>query len=899
MTRITKGIFSLLLLVGVVSASLFATTYTVSFDWSPSSNIMHGQTVQFHNTSNPRGGKWEWLLFNFQCNNGEREIVRVRSTEENPQFTLLGEGNHQVTLKVWVWAPDGNYWRYAGDHTELVYVGAASPSCDFTISPASPEIGQTVWFKDCSATTNPPICLSYYLVDAPGGDRTRLDGSRVSYAFSKPGTYRIKHIIKDATLVDDMKTVFLDVGGAPPCTSNKPPANITNITGTMRYQAKGNGIFPNTCLAWSASDPEGDPLIYDVYFGDTPNPPLACSGVTYIAWCIDKTLPYNTTFYWKVVAKDTCHPGGTSSPIWSFRTPSANDIEPPNLALPRGTVRCGTAGGEVTFSWTATDNVTSSSKIVYRYRLDGGIWSTWSGAKTKSYSELSNGGHTFETEARDLAGNVRIRKETFTVNCSSSSLPTPHLARAPNRLDFGTSLTSKTFSVWNSDGGTLSYTISSHTSWIKKITPASGSSTGEHRTITIIVSRSGLSAGHYTGAVTINSNGGSQTVQVAMDVPPSTSAPPPSENEQLLKEFAALFAIQPPDTSEMSPEQAAQVLALMSKAVEEAHAGLTAKAVETVKELLSLTGSSNVVLVNALRTVSTSATTCSYLSELLAQIAKETGYDDLAAFARELKENAGKIGNTSDLISDVVTAYMLSERLRNTHSVYERAKIMQDGGVKLLTGTLSHTSKTIAALLGASAVESIPLLAVMGEGSIILQVGLGVVLQAGMRMSKHTGCLGALSNSQLPWAQRTPCFLNECLYGNRSACSYVTPYVEWTFSWHSFWGDQHLICFVHPFAEVENGDTLGVFVDLAADGQNSIQATAQLQLVYANAKVTSASSTVKLEDGIKQNAWHIPWRGIYMIPTAIRISLAASDASATFYPHIQRFELAFPTKGWQ
>ena len=448
----------------LLAASFLGFCATVSFDWSPKSGIMHGQSVQFYNTSDPRGGKWEWILFNYECDNGDRKSVRIESTQENPRFTLLGEGNHQVTLRLWVWDSVGDYWRYVGEHTEMIYVGAPAPSCDFTVSPASPEVGETVWFRDRSSTNNPPICLSFYLVDDPEGNRTRLDGLDVSFTFEKPGTYRIKHIIKDSTLVKDMKTIFLEVGGAPPCASNQLPPNITNVTGPMQYEDKGTGVFPRTCLAWSATDPEGDPLIYDVYFGSTPNPPLARSGVTYIAWCIDRVLPYDTTFYWKVVAKDTCHPEGVSSPVWSFRTPSAGDTEPPDLELNRGSLHCGSTGGEISFAWSATDNVTPSTRIKFRYRLDGKAWSPWSTSwHSKSYSGLANGSHQFEVEARDEAGNTSSRHYSFVVNCASEP-PSSGEDRDPPtlRLSCGTLRC-------GSSGGEISF------SWLARdnVTPSS------------------------------------------------------------------------------------------------------------------------------------------------------------------------------------------------------------------------------------------------------------------------------------------------------------------------------------------------------------------------------------------------------------------------------------------
>jgi len=75
-------------------------------------------------------------------------------------------------------------------------------------------------------------------------------------------------------------------------------------------------------------------------------------------------------------------------------------------------------------------------------------------------------------------------------------------------------------------GTAASYTISDDRTWIS-VSPTSGSSTGEHDTITVTLNRSGLSPGHYTGTVTIDPNyGANQTVTVSMDV----QCPPPTND---------------------------------------------------------------------------------------------------------------------------------------------------------------------------------------------------------------------------------------------------------------------------------------------------------------------------------------------------------------------------------
>ena len=94
--------------------------------------------------------------------------------------------------------------------------------------------------------------------------------------------------------------------------------NIPPNTPTNPNPANGaTGIATNNDLSWSCTDPDGDPLTYDVYFGTT-NPPafkITQTGTTYDTG----TMAEGTTYYWKIVAKD---PYGlsTAGPVWSFTT---------------------------------------------------------------------------------------------------------------------------------------------------------------------------------------------------------------------------------------------------------------------------------------------------------------------------------------------------------------------------------------------------------------------------------------------------------------------------------------------------------------------------------------------------------------------------------------------------
>ncbi|MBN3035945.1 MAG: hypothetical protein JW861_10195 [Bacteroidales bacterium] len=75
----------------------------------------------------------------------------------------------------------------------------------------------------------------------------------------------------------------------------------------------------DTQLSWSCTDPENDPLTYDVYFG-TDDPPATQVSTGQSGTAYDPgTLDYTTTYYWKVVAHDN-HSNTTEGPVWSFTT---------------------------------------------------------------------------------------------------------------------------------------------------------------------------------------------------------------------------------------------------------------------------------------------------------------------------------------------------------------------------------------------------------------------------------------------------------------------------------------------------------------------------------------------------------------------------------------------------
>ncbi len=119
------------------------------------------------------------------------------------------------------------------------------------------------------------------------------------------------------------------------------PSNPTPFNGAA-------SVSTTTNLSWQCSDPNGDALTYDVYFGTTANPLLLASNVTSTNYD-PGSLSYSTKYYWKIVAKDG-KGGVTSGDAWSFTT-----------ATQSGT---GTISGKVDVYTGESGFITSSSKPV-------------------------------------------------------------------------------------------------------------------------------------------------------------------------------------------------------------------------------------------------------------------------------------------------------------------------------------------------------------------------------------------------------------------------------------------------------------------------------------------------------------------------------------------------------
>ncbi|UCF49951.1 MAG: hypothetical protein JSU91_00280 [Thermoplasmatales archaeon] len=128
---------------------------------------------------------------------------------------------------------------------------------------------------------------------------------------------------------------------------NHPPYSPSNP-----HPFDGDTNVPVTeVLCWTGGDPDiCDNVVYDVYFGPNPDPPLVSSHQTYTCYDPYGELPIFEDFYWRVVAWDN-HGASNSSPEWTFST----GINPPPTDPEIDGPSSGRQGIDYEFTFVSTD----------------------------------------------------------------------------------------------------------------------------------------------------------------------------------------------------------------------------------------------------------------------------------------------------------------------------------------------------------------------------------------------------------------------------------------------------------------------------------------------------------------------------------------------------------------
>ncbi|MCX6000315.1 MAG: hypothetical protein NTU41_12225, partial [Chloroflexi bacterium] len=191
-----------------------------------------------------------------------------------------------------------------------------------------------------------------------------------------------------------------------------------------------------------------------------------------------------------------------------------------------------TGAGALTFYW----KVSSEKNYDFlRFYIDGVEQVRISGAidwQQKSYS-VASGTHILEwryTKDRSMSSGSDcgwLDKVVFT----AAGPPSPAIGCSPSSFTFtatqgGANPASQTLSIQNAGTGTLNWSVSDDADWLV-LTPASGSSTGETDTVSVVANIAGVSIGSHSATITISDPGATNSPRI-VSVTLTISAPSPT-----------------------------------------------------------------------------------------------------------------------------------------------------------------------------------------------------------------------------------------------------------------------------------------------------------------------------------------------------------------------------------
>ncbi len=156
----------------------------------------------------------------------------------------------------------------------------------------------------------------------------------------------------------------------------------------------------DTNLTWSSSDPEGENLTYDIYFGTTSPPSLISANQSETTYDL-YDLQYCELYYWQIVAWDE-QGASTSGPIWCFSTICNGPPNKPRINGPTS----GKPGK--TYSYTFVSDDPNGDNVSYEIDWGDGQIDPWDGPHksntviTRDHSWENQGIFKISARAKDI-----------------------------------------------------------------------------------------------------------------------------------------------------------------------------------------------------------------------------------------------------------------------------------------------------------------------------------------------------------------------------------------------------------------------------------------------------------------------------------------------------------------
>lgn len=250
-----------------------------------------GATISFSNLSN-NAISWSWDF-------GDSGSSAV----SHPTHVYTSPSLYTVSLTVYNANDTATETK-----TDYIFIGPSGnlPIAQFSANATTINLGDTVLFTNQSI--NSPLSYSWDF-----GDGNSSNQNSPEKQYNNVGIYTVSLIASNSygsdTLIRPNYITVLPVGNPPVSPHSPSPAN------------GASAVLNNSLLTWSCSDPDGDTLTYNVYFGTSSNPPLVLSGLS--STTFTPSLNINSTYYWKIEADDG-NGNSVTGPTWSFSTSNIN-----------------------------------------------------------------------------------------------------------------------------------------------------------------------------------------------------------------------------------------------------------------------------------------------------------------------------------------------------------------------------------------------------------------------------------------------------------------------------------------------------------------------------------------------------------------------------------------------
>jgi hypothetical protein len=200
---------------------------------------------------------------------------------------------------------------------------------------------------------------------------------------------------------------FLSFGTEEP---NEPP----NPPGSPNPDDNEIGVDINADLSWLCNDPDGDDIIYDVFFeAEDPTPDILVSNDQAENIYDPGTMEFGTVYYWQIVAIDE-HEATTEGPIWSFTTRFNTS---PDAPIINGPIE-GKPGTSYSYTFKSTDP--EGDNLYYYIDWGDGNIEDWFGPFSsgeeveKTHVFENKGTYIIYAKAKDTLGS-ESEWGTFTV----------------------------------------------------------------------------------------------------------------------------------------------------------------------------------------------------------------------------------------------------------------------------------------------------------------------------------------------------------------------------------------------------------------------------------------------------------------------------------------------------